>query len=83
MNIKNITLLKKDLDNFLTLNTNILLFEDLKDISLIDKIKIIYDNNLKNLNIDLIKFIIYVLIQKQQNQKYIEYFKHILIIETF
>ena len=82
--VKDISDLKSKLNYYLLTHTNISLWENVEELKTIDKISIIFDNQMESMEIEVIDFILYYLLEKYQSKKdYIQYFKHIKIMKTF
>jgi len=82
--VKDISDLKSKLNYYLLTHTNISLCENVEELKTIDKISIIFNNQMESMEIEVIDFILYYLLEKYQSKKdYIQYFKHIKIMKTF
>ena len=65
-------------------HTNIALWENIKELTVLNKITIIYENQMDSMNIEIIDFILFFLIEKYNKEEIlIQYFKHIKIMNTF
>jgi len=82
--VKDISDLKSKLNYYLLTHTNIALWENVEEINTLDKINIIYENQMDSMNIEIIDFILFYLIEKyKEKENFIQYFKHIKIMNTF
>ena len=82
--VKDISDLKSKLNYYLLTHTNISLWENVEELKTIDKISIIFENQMESMEIEVIDFILYYLLEKYQEKKdYTQYFKRIKIMKTF
>lgn len=84
LSTQSIEKLENNLNSCLFFKTNILLFEEPKEIPLFDKIDIVYQNNLDILDTKIIKEILIYLTEIDKFDKdLIGFYKHKLIVNSF